>query len=85
MFLVKHKMVLALNLIMKFDSILSLNLDKESSIDTDYPEEVKTLLEERKKSREDKDYAKSDELRDKIKEYWYEVKDTREGQILKKI
>jgi len=73
------------DLIMKFDSILSLNLDKESSIDTDYPEEVKTLLEERKKSREDKDYAKSDELRDKIKEYGYEVKDTREGQILKKI
>jgi len=38
--------------------------------------------EQRKIARDNKDWAKSDELRDLIKEKGYIVKDTKEGQKL---
>ena len=69
---------------MKFDTILSLDLDKAEEKET-YSDEINAILEERKLARQYKDFAKSDELRDKLKELGYEVKDTREGQILSKI
>ena len=47
--------------------------------------EIADLLEERKIARQNKDYSKSDEIRDKIYSLGYEVKDTREGQMLKKL
>ena len=72
------------DLLMKFDTILSLDLDKAEEKET-YSDEVNAILEERKIARQNKDFAKSDELRDKLKELGYEVKDTREGQILNKI
>lgn len=72
------------DLLMKFDTILSLDLDKEEEKET-YSDEINAILEERKIARENKNFAKSDELRDKLKDLGYEVKDTREGQILKKI
>ena len=71
-------------LLMKFDTILSLDLDKTEEKEI-YSDEVNAILEERKLARQNKDFAKSDELRDKLKELGYEVKDTREGQILNKI
>ena len=71
-------------LLMKFDTILSLDLDKAEEKET-YSDEINAILEERKLARQNKDFAKSDELRDKLKELGYEVKDTREGQILSKI
>lgn len=43
------------------------------------PEEVLILVEERQEARKQKDWAKSDELRDKIKELGYEIKDTPTG------
>ena len=73
------------DLLMKFDYILSLDLDKNNVNDDEYPQEIKDLLEERKNARLNKDYSKSDELRNKIYSLGYEVKDTREGQIIKKI
>ena len=72
------------DLLMKFDTILSLDLDKTEEKEI-YSDEVNAILEERKLARQNKDFAKSDELRDKLKELGYEVKDTREGQILNKI
>ena len=44
------------------------------------PEEVLAILEERRIARENKNYAKSDELRDKLTEKGYVIKDTKEGQ-----
>ena len=73
------------DLLMKFDYILSLDLDKEESKEENYPQEIADLLEERKIARQNKDYSKSDEIRDKIYSLGYEVKDTREGQMLKKL
>ena len=72
------------DLLMKFDTILSLDLDKEEKQES-YSDEINAILEERKQARANKDFAKSDELRDKLKELGYEVKDTRDGQILNKI
>ena len=72
---------------MKFDSILSLDLNKvkKDNKNVEVPNEILELLEQRKKARESKDYALSDTLRDKIKEKGYIVKDTKEGQEIEKV
>ncbi|MFC4761402.1 cysteine--tRNA ligase [Fructobacillus durionis] len=44
------------------------------------PTEAKALLEERAQARKNKDFAKSDELRDQLKELGILVKDGRDGQ-----
>lgn len=72
-------------LIKKFDSVLSLDLDKNDKEDINIPEDIKLILNERKDARENKDFAKSDELRDKLKELGYIVKDTKDGQSIEKV
>ena len=42
-------------------------------------------MEERKAARESKDWTKSDELRDKIRETGYLVKDTKDGMEIEEI
>lgn len=49
------------------------------------PAEAVTLAEERKAARAAKDWAKSDELRDRLKSLGYAVKDTKDGYELTKI
>ncbi len=76
--------------LMKFDKVLSLELDKknESSneIDVDsLSEDIKELLELRKKARENKDYNMSDKIREELKNKGYIVKDLKEGQKLEKV
>ena len=72
-------------LIKKFDSVLSLDLDKNDKEDINIPEDIKLILNERKDARKNKNFAKSDELRDKLKELGYIVKDTKAGQIIEKV
>jgi cysteinyl-tRNA synthetase len=48
----------------------------------DVPAEVKEILAERKEARSKKDFAKSDELRDRLAELGFIVKDGRDGQSL---
>ena len=75
-------------LIEKFDTVLGLylkNSEKYIKIDLEIPENVKELLEVRKKARQEKDWAKSDEIRDKIKELGYAVKDTANGMEIEKV
>ena len=69
-------------LLLKFDSVLGLNIDKEEKIDL--PEEINQLVEERKRARLNKDWNKSDELRDKLLALGYTVKDTPDGMIVSK-
>lgn len=67
----------------KTDSVLGLIYDEEET-----PLEVIELAQERKLARDNKDFEKSDLLRDEIKELGYEVKDSKdsvEGFILSKI
>ncbi|MFZ2072785.1 MAG: cysteine--tRNA ligase, partial [Minisyncoccia bacterium] len=63
--------------ILDFDKVLGLGFEnlKEDIV----PEEIKKLGEEREEARKNKDFKKSDELRDKIKSLGYEIKDTAEG------
>ncbi len=49
------------------------------------PADVKAVAEERWAARLAKDWAKSDELREKLKEMGYAVKDSKEGYTLSKI
>jgi cysteinyl-tRNA synthetase len=65
------------------DKVLGLGLDniKEEII----PEEIKKLANERLEARMIKDWPKSDELRKKIKELGYEIKDVDEGYVIIKI
>ena len=69
-----------LKLISEFDEILSLDLTKEDifSIDVD-EEEVNRLINERNEAKQNKDYIKADEIRDKLKYMGIILKDTREG------
>lgn len=73
-------------LLLKFDTVLGLKIDEENNESKEeLPEEIVKLIEERKKARENKEWKKSDELRDIIKEKGYEIKDTKDGMEVKKI
>ena len=68
------------NLLLKFDTVLGIKIDKkETNEEIEIPEEVLELVKERKKARQEKNWAESDRLRDLIKEKGYEVKDTKNG------
>ena len=68
----------------KFDSVFSLDLEKETKAD-EIPEEILNLANQRKIARENKDYAKSDEIRNLISSKGYTILDTKEGFEIKKI
>jgi len=73
-------------LLLDFDKIFGLNLDKaQRKTEEETPEEIKKLLEDRQTAREAKDWAKSDEIRKQIQALGWEVEDTGEGQKTKKL
>ena len=67
----------------KFDTILGIDIDKQEE-QKEIPQEISELLEQSRKARENKDWAKSDEIRDLISEKGYIVKDTKNGQEISK-
>ena len=74
------------NLLLEFDEVLGVDIQKESEEKTlEIPEEIKELIEKRKQARVNKDWALSDQIRDKLKEKGYAVKDTKEGMTVEKI
>ena len=73
-------------LLLKFDEVLGLKINKSTSnFNEELPQEILDLIEKRKLARMDKDWAKSDELRDLIQSKGYEVKDTKNGMEVKKV
>jgi len=73
-------------LLLEFDEVLSLNIDKKDEIqEVEIPLEVSDIIEERKSSRENKNFILSDTLRDKLFDLGYKVLDTKEGQKVEKI
>lgn len=73
--------------IQNFDKVLGLNLleSAENPQEVEIPTEAKILIEERNIARINKDWKKSDELRDQLeKEFGLKVKDTPEGQLISK-
>lgn len=74
-----------------FDKVLSLDItaNAKKSIEEnsaqDIPQEVLDLVEQRKEARKAKDFALADQLRDKISELGYNIRETRQGtEITKK-
>lgn len=77
-------------LILDFDKILSLNLDQVSESyyelnESSIPKEILELKKERDDARTQKNWQRSDELRKKIENNGYSIKDTPEGSVLEKI
>ena len=75
------------DLLLEFDEVLGLNLKEYTGAEKrgELSEEILKILEERKLARENKDFKKSDELRDLLKEKGYIVKDSKEGMTVEKI
>ncbi len=74
------------DLLLDFDKVLGVKIDEPINIkQEEIPENVKKLLEQRNIARQEKNWALSDELRDKIKELGYNVKDSKDGAKLEKI
>lgn len=77
-------------LALEFDKVLGLSLDKivepkkEENSTNEIPQEVLDLVEERKQAKANKDFAKADDIRQKIAIIGYSVKDTREGVVITK-
>jgi cysteinyl-tRNA synthetase len=69
------------NMMMEFDKVIGVM----DFIDEKIPKNVLDLVKEREIARTNKDWAKSDELRDKIKELGFSVDDTSKGFVVKKI
>lgn len=79
----ENDLSLAKNFIEKVDKVLAL-IEKGEEI----PKEIYEMAQDRKKARENKNFEKADEFRDKIKELGYEIKDSKEskeGYILRKL
>lgn len=70
--------------LLAMDKVLGLELDKYVGQEIEVPSEVKKLLEEREKARREKDFKRSDELRNKIKKLGFEVLDSAEGVKIKR-
>ena len=60
-------------------------LDEYAPKESEVPAEVQAVAKERWEARSAKDWAKSDELREKLKEMGYAVKDSKDGYTLTKI
>lgn len=64
----------------KFDTVLGIKIEKEDTKNQkEIPQEILDLLEQRKIARQNKDWVKSDELRNLINQKGYDIKDTANG------
>jgi cysteinyl-tRNA synthetase len=72
-----------LQTIKKMDEVFGLKLLEIEELEI--PEEIKKIVEERQKARQEKDWQKSDELRDKLKEQGWNIKDTKDSWELEKL
>ncbi len=76
----KQAIEYAINMLTELGGVLGLLQKKDEETNG----EVDAILEERAKARSEKNWAKSDELRDKLKEMGIIVKDTPQGQQITK-
>jgi cysteinyl-tRNA synthetase len=72
--------------LLDFDKVLGLNLSNLMNfIDEEVPQDVLVLIEERKKAREEKNWAESDRLREIIKGKGYLVEDSQNSCKIQRI
>ncbi|MBD3311421.1 MAG: class I tRNA ligase family protein [Candidatus Magasanikbacteria bacterium] len=65
--------------LLNFDKVLGLGLDNIKE-EVEIPSQVQALLDKRAKAREEKDWKKSDEIREEIEKMGYRLEDSDEGQ-----
>ena len=70
-----------LELVNKFDQVLSLNLINKTSIDEELKKYIEEKIEERKNAKMNKDYALADKIREELLNQGIIIKDTREGTV----
>ncbi len=63
------------------DQVLGLKLDSVKSGESEFPEELMKLIEMRTQAKKEKNWAMADEIRAKIEEMGYSVKDTPQGPV----
>ena len=71
----------ALDALLEMCDVLGLLMKKADVL----PENIQVLASERETARKEKNWKRSDELRDQLKELGYAVEDTKEGQKIRKI
>lgn len=69
--------------LLDFDRVFGFGLSDLKEIDI--PENIQEIIDEREQARKDKDWKKSDELRDKLERLGYGIKDTSEGVKIVKL
>ena len=69
----------AWNQLLDFDRVFGLGLERLVEERSEVPAEVAALVEEREQARKDKDWQRSDELRDRITGMGWTVEDTPQG------
>lgn len=70
------------DLALEFDKVLGLSLDKAKPSETQeeqIPEDIRVIAEERYQAKKNRDFAKADELRNKLSELGYTVADSKDG------
>lgn len=70
-----------LYLVKDFDRVLSLNLLEDTKIDEDLKQYIEDKIQERKEAKQQKDFAKADQIRSLLESQGIYIKDTREGTI----
>ena len=74
------------DVLLDFDKVLGLKIEEPVfKKQEELPEEIKGLIEERRKARLNKDWATSDLIRDELQTKGYMVKDSKEGMTVEKI
>ena len=73
-----------LKTILDFDKVLGLRIE-ENLMQEKFLDQVQKLIDLRKLARDKKEFIKSDELRIEIEKLGYNIKDTKDGQRVKKI
>lgn len=72
-----------LDLLYEFDQVLGLNL--RNIKEEDIPDEILDIIREREKARQEKDFKKSDELRELLQQKGYDIKDMKGSYKITKI
>lgn len=83
----EEKLYLALEFdkVMGFSLSEAINKESDKTIDSEISNLIASLIKEREEARKNRDFKRSDVIRDKLKELGVEIKDTPAGTVWKKL
>ena len=74
-----------LSRLIEWDQVLGLRLNKAARDLVSVPDTIQSLVDERELARKNKDFEKSDEIRDQLKELGWLVEDSSDGPVLSRV